>query len=571
MNDNGLYIILTAVSPNMWNDYILFYDSIRAKSAINLVVVSLELEEEHYSYIENQENVSYIMMDELRLNSFKEIGPNWKQWYKPFFIDKCINKYCPTYLLWIDVDAVVLKSLDELFLAIDTDFLVISDYFAPETTINDTELYNKYKCNYSDKDATLNSGVIGFKIPRDNAILELWKTKIKIISKDDTTKQLIKLYDQGALLWTMHEMEKTNIIKQKKEWNYPATRNPYEYITRSKNHNIANYVWPKGESQIGGDILNNIKLDNHDAVIAHFAGLPKLSHLCEVNNKYSRTYVKNKNKRKLTNEKIFCVGLERAGTHLIAEILRRSCVVENWIRHEHRPCLAEEAFLKFQGQDYKTDAFLQRMESYNREDCLLICESNHRLGFFIDDINEATENKAKFIVMLRNPVKLLASRLLNFTMWPNYVIKFPGFYQFDYFELQHTFGDGSPQQNAFRIRYPEYLSTEIIHLHLWEITTTIDIILQQLRSLSSDRYQIIWLDNTDTITAQIMLLLNNNYVNQQRLKNFSRIKFGEHLTPRKETYDWVYSYVKEHYLTIFDVVGRTLHKYGIPPNYDTLI
>lgn len=575
MYNSGLYVILTALSPNMWDDYLVFYDSIRMLSNIRIIVVCVELKNDHVEYLKQQINVTPIIINQSEFDDYKAMGAHWRQWHKPIYINKCIDDISPDYILWIDVDAVILKPLDPIFKSMSKQFFATQDYFAPETTLNDQKLYEKYNCPVDDiakEKISLNSGVVGLDVKRDKYILDKWCEKIEILHGDEEGREWTKLFDQGALLWALRELDLLHLIQPVIEFNYPAIKNPYELVTPSKNNDKADYIWPDENTQIGGDIINNIKIDNPDAIIAHYAGLPKISHLCKIDHDYSLTYINHKRGAASRRQRLFCVGLERCGTHTIAEMVRKSSIVENWVRHEHRPCLAKEALMKFQGDDYKTDEFKSRMELYRRQDCMLICESNHRLGFFIDDINEATDGQAKFILMIRNPIDLIKSRLCNFTMWPDYIDNYPGFYQFDYFELQHTFGSGSVDQNEYRIVHPEYLDSEIIDLHLWEISETLNYILDSLNKLSRDRYQIILLDSIQTSYTQILKLTNNTMLNHKKLKSLSKIAFGKHLDfKREQTTQWIDEYTSQHRNKIFNTICEIFRKYRVQLECDVFI
>jgi len=575
MYDPGKYIILTAVSDNMWDDYLVFYESIRRFTDLSVIVTALEISDEHKKILSNQINVVVLDFDPEEFKTFKTIGGHWCQWFKPFYIKKCIEDIEPQFILWIDVDTVILQPLDVIFKEIADKFVVIRDYFAPETTINDPKLYKKYKCDVDDLEknrAALNSGVLGFNVERDRYILDLWIEKVDILLNDIEAREWVRLFDQGALLWAMRELDILHLIKTSSDepgieaWNYPAKRNVYESTEKY------DYLWPGKDDQIGGDLINNIRLDNPRAVIAHYAGLLKLSHLCEINSRHSIKALQCKPQASQPTQKLFCVGLERCGTHSFAEIIRRSTVVESWVRHEHRPCLAEDAFTKFQmqeqEQEFMTEDLNNRLALYRRSDCKLVCESNHRLSFFIKEINEATNGTSKFVLLLRNPLDLIASRLYNFALWPGFSDKYPGFYQFSIYELRQKFGDGSSDQNIFRIRHSGYLDSDIIDLHLWEINKTLDVALKQLRSLRDDQYRIVWLEDIRNWHKEITQLINPSYFQIKNMRAVCNTKYGEHVSVKTEIKEWANELIINNRVKILTLFAATLHKHGVPLELD---
>ena len=566
MQNPGKYVILTAVSENFWEEYITFYESVRRITDLKIVVATLELNDDQKQEITDQINVYRIGFKPKDFDLFKKFGGHWRQWFKPFYIQKCIDLLDPETILWVDCDTILLQPLDPLLQATEEDFLVICDYFAPETTINDGKLYEKYDCQVDElwkEKATLNSGVIGIKPNRDQHIIDLWVDKIHILLNDQEARGWVKLFDQGALLWAMRELDILRLIKTAdkepgtKAWNYPAKRNVYEKESSS--------VWCGENDQIGGDLIGNIALDNPDAVIAHYAGLPKLSHLCELNHKQS--VVALQHKPNPPQMRLFCVGLERCGTHSFAEILRRTTYVESWIRHEHNPSLSKEAFDKFGKDEFDPTNLAHKLKLYNRKDCKLICESNHRLGFFIEEIDQSVEN-AKFVVLLRNPLSLLESRLMNYTTWDGFLDHYPGFYQLEMYGLRQKFPEGSGEQNYHRIRPHDYLQTDIIDLHIWELIRTIDIIFNKLRELPPERYEVLWLEDITRWWRNLSHFVGPLYLRISDIQKHSQIKYGKRLKSKKATEEWASELVVQNRIKILSAFFGVLRKHGIDRDMD---
>jgi len=378
----------------------------------------------------------------------------------------------------------------------------------------------------------------------------------------------------------MREIGDIGGINVDPKYNYPAKRNLYEY---HENEYDNDYRWPSPDiPRMGGNIIDNIKLDNPNAVIAHFAGRPKLSDLIKINSPQSTVY-----RQRLINKpvnKIFCVGMERCGTHTLAEVIRRSSEKGNWretniglhrkpttwIRHEHNPSLAKEAWSKFKGQSPKFNSFNRKLVKYQREDCNLLFEADHRLSFFINDIYKSLDGNVKFIMLLRDPINLIRSRLMNFTMWPDFNCKYPGFYQMDMSNLQHTFGHGSTSQNEYRIRPDNHLQLNIVDMHLWEITTTIDIVMNNLKSVDKENYKIWYIENLDP--TSIMNFVGKEYINHVLCKNALKTKFGSSINTQSQlTIDWINDLIAENKIKIYDTFNKCLNSHGLPIKKNKII
>ena len=574
----GTYGIITAISPAWFIEFKILYQSIQKIADIPISVVGLDLLDEQKQHIRKTRSVELIEIEEEKLNEFKKLGAHWKPYYKPYYMLQ--SPY--DYTLWIDADAVVLKELDEIFAKINDGIFFTTDYFAPETCLNDSRLYEEYSAPVplEHENIAINTGVLGYHFPRDKHIFEKWFKNVNIVNKNPHLKNYIKLYDQGVFIWTMRETGNIGDIHTDPKYNYPAKRNLYEYHENKFDYD---YKWPSPDMpKMGGDIIDNIKLDNPNAVIAHFAGRPKLSDLIKINSSQSVVY-----RQRLINapvNKIFCVGMERCGTHTLAEVVRRSSEKGNWretniglhrkpttwIRHEHNPSLAKEAWLKFNNQKFQSGNLHRKLVKYKREDCNLLFEADHRLSFFINEIYASLEGNAKFIMLLRDPVSLIRSRLMNFTMWPDFNCKYPGFYQMDMAKLQHTFGHGSTSQNEYRIRPPNHLKLDIIDMHLWEITTTINTAMNSLKSVDKENFKIWYVE--DLNPTSIMDFIGKEYINHALCKDALKTKFGSNIDTQSQfTVDWINNLITKNKIKIYDTFNECLNSHDLPIKKNRII
>ena len=531
----GKYAIVTAVSDNMMKDFLVFYHSIRRHHGYDIYVINLELSVSSIQCINKLHAAHIVNVDRSEVEKFKSLDKHWRQWYKPFYL-----KSCPPidYALWLDVDIVVLDRLDSLFAQVTKSFFVIKDYFDPIYCRNEDALYKKYPvpCNKVGQ-IVCNSGVLGYSPVRDALIIDTWLEFVKTVHADLNFRPHVHLFDQGALLHTIHKLDIAHTVLPFKAWNYPAKKSPYEYCLPEINNLHGNYRWPNGDS-VGGDIIDCIKNDNREVIIAHFAGLPKLTHLCEVNHEYTVRRSMQKN-HPYPPARIAIVGLERAGTHSMTEYLHRSCITESWIRHEHIPMLCQEAKAKHDGEEYQTDGLKNRVKLFERQDAPVIIEANHRLSFFIEDL--AIVPDLKFILMIRDPVELIRSRMRNFSIWQDLIYKYPGCYQDDLYALPKSFGRGSAAQNAYRIRPDNINELEIIDAHIYEVCKTLDIALQQLKRLGESRYMIIDIYKLDKHINALHQFISPHFLNRHTMKVICKRKFGQalHNTVSTASLDWI--------------------------------
>lgn len=277
--------IITAVSDNMFYDFILLYDSLQINHAgIEIIVAALELNDENKGYI-NDLNVTVIEISSESISFFKSFSNIcWRQWFKPYFC-QIINSDIDL-ALWIDADAVVINNLDPLFDKTVESFWVINDYFDPVYCLNDARIYNCLDISLkvgTDK-LVLNSGVIGWSPKRDAHVIAKWYEVVKIIISDIEYTKMVRLFDQGALLIAVHWLGITDCVLTNKSWNSnPAHRKKYDVNDYRSNMNIRRHIY------------DDIKTDNFNATIVHYAGLPKISHLVEENSVVVSSILKRRN------------------------------------------------------------------------------------------------------------------------------------------------------------------------------------------------------------------------------------------------------------------------------------
>lgn len=549
MSDYSLSVV-TAFTPNFHSDFMLLCGSLRRFSSVRLIAIPLGFDE-----VPKINGVSILeVQHDIQANAKAIFGDRWVQWYKPFLIEMAAEHHNTNVILWLDSDIVITGDPHPLFAKIAEDFFVVGDYFAPKTCLNDESLYQEFtphrEFTKEESELALNSGVIGMLLPRDQNILDAWKDKINIVAERPDLIEKISLYDQGALLWAMRDLDVLSKIVHKPEWNYNPKRNAYDFQKQ--------YVWPYGPKHMGGDIIDQVAYDNPKAVVAHFAGLPKLSHLINVDSQPARQHRHNVHRHEEPAH-IFGIGLERAGTHTLAEMLRGSCRYDSWVRHEYTPGISEAALRKWRGEP-SDGSIEKRCELYNRTDVQFISEVNHRLSFFVPEIKERVKN-AKFILLLRNPFDLIRSRLKNYSCYNSKLRKYPISYQLELYKLHREFGDGSTEQNIYRITPDADLS--VIETYVWEITETLKFVLRDLKQLPESEYRIIWVESLRKSINKIRNLVPKHYFDWSKMAEISTIHFGTSKKPNNVVDDWINGEIDTHSELISSSVFNILREYEV--------
>lgn len=548
----GKYAILTAASNNIWVDCKAFLYSLRQHCHYPLYIVNLNLDDEQVKFLNSQESV-YVLP--FSLDCPTHLLRNRWQWYKPYYFDQL-----PTdidYALWIDIDTIILKSLGPLFAAANERFFVIQDYFAPESCKNTPEVYEKYPAPVAPQheDLVLNSGVIGFSLKRDEDrfIIKQWQEFTNILHSDAIVSPGVSLFDQGALLWVLRKHDKLDCILNNMTWNCPAKRNPYDLFEDS-------YKWQSDNvTCMGGDIFDNVKYDNPNAIIAHYAGVPKFSNLLKVNDPTAVGNLRNKRGREIVPKRVFVVGLERAGTHTFVEALRKSSLVDCWIRHEYNPLLAVEAYKKFHQEPWAPANLYKRLAMYARNDCEIVCEANHRLSFFVPEIYRALGGQCEFVLLLRDPIALIRSKLLIFSTWLDNLTEYPGCYQHDMYHARPIIDQVRSQFNKYRIKPPTDL--DIIGRHIWEICATLDVLFTDIAKTKTD-LTILWLDKLSTQTSLIAKLFPR-MLNKTILGKQLQIKYGAYQKLHSnETIQWIDELLASNQDRIIQSVYPVLMRHG---------
>tara|TARA_R110000751_G_scaffold41702_6_gene97606 strand:+ start:56 stop:1747 length:1692 start_codon:yes stop_codon:yes gene_type:complete len=556
---------ITAFDDSFYEDFKLFLKSLRHFTNIPLYVVPISDEPQLYERIASMSKGEFCN-HKVKDNLFIKTGDNRHiQWHKAHIIKNVMQVHQLKQAIWIDSDTIILDDPSQLFHKLNDKFLITKDYFAPLSCKNDQSLYDQFpeaKVPPLQEDIVINSGVVGVQYPRDIKIIESWIDKTSKVIADPSLKEKVALYDQGTLLWTLRELKLLNVIIDDPSINGNAKRNGYERHTKTK--------WPS--SIIGGTLLEEIKTDNPDKIVAHYAGLPKLSHLCHVNHSVAITHNRHKHKDKRYN-KIIGVGLERAGTHTLATILRKCCTQNSWIRHEFSD-ISKCSYDKVMTGEYNLLDLKRAIEILERTDVQFVAEINHRFYPFIEDIMNISKFKdtLSFILQLRNPVDLIRSRLYNGTIWDlhnpsNFINKLPIYYQCDLYKIKKHDHLSNRNQNTFRPY--DNLDDDIIDLHLYEITLCLETILKQFESIPENRKLILSLENADQWCEQLQKIIPPDAMDWSKISKYQNRKYGANQGLDEKSKHWIEKMLNIKKNEINHKFYNILHKYNI--NSDLII
>ncbi len=422
-------VLLTAVSDNMFHDFMFWYHSIRKLyKSISIVVIDLGLSASASTFCDRLYNLKIIKIDQKQIDFFQSFNNIcWRQWFKPYFMS-LINA---RVVMWIDCDAVILDDISSIIHKVIDDFVVIRDYFDPINCINDKELYLALNIVPQSpyEDVVLNSGVIAWMPSRDKYIIDAWYEAVCYILSTPHLSKLVKLYDQGVLLCIMHKLRIMTKILPYKAWNCkPSRRDVYDCDVR---HLSTNYeLWYRNFLRL----YHQLKSE-HTATILHFAGLPKISQLCEINNPITVHLMMRK---KLERSSHVVVGPNWRQLQQVISFMSQSVRADSpciWKKSYPRGHIRHKVSLQLSLRDGDITSHICHM---NRKDVSLMLESSPDYGYFIDDILQQVEN-SKVIIILHDPFSLVRMSLSQFDISSQILMASPAFYHKDYYEycLKH--------------------------------------------------------------------------------------------------------------------------------------
>lgn len=204
------------------------------------------------------------------MNPYGFDGPNRKEYIgrwtktelcwlaKPFLLKN--SKFDTN--LWIDVDALLINSIQPLLDQLAKGPVVCADTFNPEYAKNKKELYTKLPIGGLPTDLVINAGVVGMNPHRDREVYDWWLHCIYKMMLDEELRPLVSCADQGALLWAIHRSRRYDMVMPDRTFNCPANFQSSEGVR-------------KDYSKVGHCFLEAVKKDHPCTAIVHWLGSKK--------------------------------------------------------------------------------------------------------------------------------------------------------------------------------------------------------------------------------------------------------------------------------------------------------
>lgn len=216
---------------------------------------------------------------------------------------------------------------------------------------------------------------------------------------------------------------------------------------------------------------------------------------------------------------VFVVGFERCGTETIARTLRSSSRVGAFVAHEEHPWLFEEAKAYAEGRDHRTKDYVERLDAFAwlGRSMKVVCEANHRLGYFVRDLSKFAN--VKFVLLVRDPVQTIVSRIASLSHWPEIIDRYPAFFQ----ESVKSLSPKKVALNEFRIK-PTGMNRPLHEIYLQEWIDAYREITSQL----ADAKQVFIME-TESIHKSVDKLLSfvgEEYFVKEKAKVEAAIKHG---------------------------------------------
>lgn len=229
---------------------------------------------------------------------------------------------------------------------------------------------------------------------------------------------------------------------------------------------------------------------------------------------------------------VFAVGMERCGTHSIANIIKSASNVKSYVVHEDHPTLCREAKLLFDGLDFRTDDLKEKIsllrKTHKTHD--LVCEANHRLGYFITILKREFAN-SKFVFSIRDPIATIISRLAIWSHYPDFINKYPEFYQDEIKKLR-----SNPDFNKYRISPPKtFDKKQLVELYVWEWIQNYKFARKELACIPiEDRFIIFTEDITEKFDHILGFIGMEFFKVDAEVMGWSRVKSDSVYPQKKE-------------------------------------
>lgn len=262
--------VITAMDdyPECFSSFKLLYSSLKLVSPdLPLTMVDLGMTNEQRSFIESLEGVEIMELEEvagpLPFPSEEKVF-RWHSWNKPCYMRSSPYKES----VWLDVDCICFRPLDDLF-ALSADHILVAEDCAQQAfphiepikiLSNKTYTYSKYPVTHRLSDGPfVNTGVLSFRPNRDKYFFDKWINFTYKCYEDKELRESIAWWDQGACQYIIEQNGWSHCILHDIRWN----------------HSSPTYGPRTSAEFYGGPLKFLHDLNPCDVCIGHFAGYPK--------------------------------------------------------------------------------------------------------------------------------------------------------------------------------------------------------------------------------------------------------------------------------------------------------
>ncbi len=251
--------VLTGADTSFFKGLQLLYRSVREQVAWPFMVTDQGLTEAQRAWCA-ENDIAIQPLPLLPKQGCIRSEAEWRIWVKPYFIRRCPY----AHVLWIDSDAVALRNLTTAFRLVADQFCVFPEVSDPHGTRNPRELYRRFPTPVSPSKTAINAGIVFSNPSRDREILDTWCWMVANAIEDEATTPLVLHQDQGALLWTLHKLDRLDAVYPDTTWN--AT--PHNLVRGQ--HGLRK-KYPDDER-----LFDLLRQDHPEARIVHWLWRPKL-------------------------------------------------------------------------------------------------------------------------------------------------------------------------------------------------------------------------------------------------------------------------------------------------------
>lgn len=222
--------IVTLADANYFLGLQSLYYSIQALADIPVLCFDIGLTTEQQAWIESMPQLEFAPIPETaeielikqQLSGTKLLGKKnkriWPLWICPWLI--AASPFQRTF--WLDCDIVVLRNIQQLFNMLDSGPVFTLENHAPQHTPNKAALYDLLPIQHPEFDLlkpTVNGGVSGWDLIRDQEILAAYKYPILQACVDKNIEAAISWHDQGALIWAIQQHALEARVLADTNWN----------------------------------------------------------------------------------------------------------------------------------------------------------------------------------------------------------------------------------------------------------------------------------------------------------------------------------------------------------------